>query len=88
MGKYRVIEEWTNYRIVEVEASSEDEAVDLVQDGQGNEVDGGTDNHSTEARLIEGDTIAAVRILGQTVVEFGLPSDIAGYLEQLPQGGY
>ena len=65
MGKYRVVEEWTNYRIVEIDAASEDEAVDLVQDGHGNEVDGGTDNHYTEARLIEGDTIPAVRILGQ-----------------------
>lgn len=65
MPTYRVIQEWTNYRIVEIDAASEDEAVELVQDGQGNEVDGGTDNHYTEARLIEGDTIAAVRILGQ-----------------------
>jgi len=65
MGKYRVIQEWTNYRIVEIEAASDDIAVDLAQDGQGQEVDGGTDNHSTEARLIEGDTIPAVRILGQ-----------------------
>ena len=51
MPTYRVIEEWTNYRIVEIEAASDDEAVELVQDGQGNEVDGGTDNHSTEAKL-------------------------------------
>jgi len=54
MGKYRVIQEWTNYRIVEIEAASDDIAVDLAQDGQGQEVDGGTDNHSTEARLVVG----------------------------------
>ena len=54
MPTYRVIQEWTNYRIVEIEAASEDVAVDLVQDGQGDEVDGGTDNHSTEARLVVG----------------------------------
>ena len=65
MPTYHVTQSWTNYRTLEIEAASEDEAVDLVQDGQGNEVDGGTDNHSTEARLIEGDTIAAVRVLGQ-----------------------
>ena len=53
MGKYRVIEEWTNYRIVEIDADSEDMAVDLVQDGQGDEVDGGTDNRYTHAELVQ-----------------------------------
>ena len=53
MGKFRVIEEWTNYRIVEIDADSEDMAVDLVQAGEGNEVDGGTDNHYTQAELVQ-----------------------------------
>jgi len=51
MGKYRVIEEWTNFRIVEIEAASEEEAIDLVAHGAGDEVDGGTDNHNSEAVL-------------------------------------
>lgn len=54
MPTYHVTESWTNYRTLEIEAASEDEAVELVQDGHGNEVDDGTDNHLTEARLIEG----------------------------------
>jgi hypothetical protein len=48
MGKYRVIEEWTNYRIIEIDADSEELALDLVQSGKGDEVDGGTDNHYTD----------------------------------------
>jgi len=51
MGKYRVIEEWTNFRIVEIDAESEEEAIDLVADGEGDEVDGGTDSHNSEAVL-------------------------------------
>ena len=81
MGKYRVVEEWTNYRIVEIDAASEDEAVDLVQDGHGNEVDGGTDNHYTEARLLDPFAVG-------TVIKFDLPPEIAGYLAQIPKGGY
>jgi hypothetical protein len=49
MGKFRVIEEWTNFRIVEIEAGSAEEAVELVANGGGDEVDGGTDNHNSEA---------------------------------------
>lgn len=52
MGKYRVIEEWTNYRVVEIDAENEDAAIDLVAHGAGHEVDGGTDNHNAEAVAI------------------------------------
>ena len=53
MGKFRVIEEWTSYRIVEIAADNEDMAVDLVQAGEGNEIDNGTDNHYTHAELVQ-----------------------------------
>jgi hypothetical protein len=51
MEKYRVIEEWTSYRIIEVDADSEDSAIDLVQAGEGVEVDGGCDNFCINATL-------------------------------------
>ena len=52
MGKYRVIEEWTNYRIVEIDAASEEAAIELVAHGAGQEIDGGTDSHNSEAVAI------------------------------------
>lgn len=52
--KYKVVESWTNYRIVEVYASSDEWARDLVASGEGDDVDGGTDDHSITATLIMG----------------------------------
>lgn len=51
MGKYRVIEEWTSYRVIEVDADSEDSAIELVLSGAGNEIDGGCDDYCTTATL-------------------------------------
>jgi hypothetical protein len=45
MAIYRVTQEWTNFRVVEIEADSADLALEAVQNNDGNEMDGGTDNH-------------------------------------------
>ena len=51
MEKYRVIEEWVTYRVTEIDADSEDSAIELVLCGEGNEIDGGCDNYCTTATL-------------------------------------
>ena len=45
MAIYRVTQEWTNFRVVEIEAETAELAVEAVQNTDGNEIDGGTDNH-------------------------------------------
>ena len=41
-----------SYRIVEIDADSDEAAVELVAHGAGQEVDGGTDSHNSEAVAI------------------------------------
>jgi hypothetical protein len=54
MAIYRITEEWTNFRIVEIEADTAEMALELVQDNDdGNEVDGGTDNHSHSVSVMD-----------------------------------
>ena len=45
MAIYRVTQEWTNFRVVEIEAETAELAVEAVQSNDGNEMDSGTDNH-------------------------------------------
>lgn len=52
--RYRVMEAWTNYRIVDVYASSDEWARDLVASGGGDQVDNGTYDHISTATLIAG----------------------------------
>jgi hypothetical protein len=52
MAIYRVIQEWTNYRIVEVEADTAEQAEEAVNDNEGTEVNGGTEAHLTTATSV------------------------------------
>lgn len=52
MAIYRVVQEWTNYRIVEVEADTAEQAEEAVNNNEGVELNGGTDGHSTEATSV------------------------------------
>ena len=45
MAKYQVTEEWTNYRIWEIEADSEHQATELVMNGHGEQVSDQIDWH-------------------------------------------
>jgi hypothetical protein len=53
MAIYRIMHEWTNYRITEIEADTADEALEAVENMDGNEVDGGTDNHYTSILVMD-----------------------------------
>ena len=56
MATFRVMHEWTNYRITEIEADTADEALEAVENMDGNEVDGGTDNHYTSLLVMHEST--------------------------------
>ena len=56
MAIFRVMHEWTNYRITEIEADTADEALEAVENMDGNEVDGGTDNHYTSILVMNEST--------------------------------
>lgn len=53
MPTYRFVECGTFSVIVEVEASSEEEALNLIEDGQGDEVDGSLEYYDPYFELIE-----------------------------------
>ena len=58
MGKFRVIEEWVNYRVIEVDAASEELAIELASSGEGVEVDGGTDAYEVNAvEMVDGKAV-------------------------------
>jgi hypothetical protein len=48
--------EWTNYRITEIEADTADEALEAVENMDGNEVDNGTDDHCTSILVMNEST--------------------------------
>jgi hypothetical protein len=52
MAIYRVAQEWTNYRIVEIEAETSEQAEEAVNNNEGVELDGGTDSHLTTATSV------------------------------------
>ena len=56
VATFRVMHEWTNYRITEIEADTADEALEAVENMDGNEVDGGTDNHYTSILVMNEST--------------------------------
>jgi hypothetical protein len=61
MGKFRVIEEWVNYRVIEVDAASEELAIELALSGEGNEVDGGTDAYEVNAvEMVDGKAVTTL----------------------------
>ena len=46
MAIYRITQEWTNFRVVEIEADTAELALEAVQSNdEGLEIDAGTDDH-------------------------------------------
>ena len=53
MAIYRVTQEWTNFRVVEIEAETAEIAVEAVQSNDGNEMDSGTDSHYQSVSVMD-----------------------------------
>lgn len=54
MGIYRITQEWTNFRVVEIEADTAELALEAVQSNdEGLEIDSGTDDHYNTVTVMD-----------------------------------
>ena len=62
MAKYQVTEEWTNYRIWEIEADSEHHATELVMNGHGEQVSDQIEGYEADAiQIVNGKAVTTTK---------------------------
>ena len=54
MAIYRITQEWTAFRVIEIEADTDEMALELVLDNDGGlEIDAGTDNYYRSVSVMD-----------------------------------